>query len=417
MERIILFIGIALLICFANILKQDLFSPAVINLYWNSLFLIGGVVVFGGHLEWDYRGILWLYVSMLMCFLGQLVGNRINVEICQCKKKDISNLWPLGVVFMVCLSIMGSYFYIEAYGYRLKDLFDLNKLLEINSTIAYDRYYGHDVGVPQITIVLNTVSYAGCLIGGYIFNYTKGWFQKISTFLVFVPILLQTFINNAKAGFIASVFLWGTGWLVSYLRVQRRSMKVSFRLGIVLGILAIAGVIFLDLIMLLRIGRIDFETQQEVNEKMLNYAFGQIHAFSVWFSQNCDYGYGFGANTFMAIADWLGVSDRIQGIYELIEGTKSNVFTSNRGLIADFGVLGAQLFWFIFGIIGSVVYRIVKFKGEEGYFSSVFLASMLFFILYGFIISPWVYTSYIFAFAIFGVALLVLKYFKISIRR
>lgn len=417
MEKVLLVLGIIFLIYLANKLKQDLFSPAVINLYWNSFFLIGAVVIFGGGLEWNYGGIVWIYLSMVMCLLGQLLGNKIVWRIKGKQEERISNLWPLGLVIMVFLGLGSSFFYLRAYGYDVEDLFNYEVLLEINSAIAYDRYYGHRVEIPSISIALNAVAYSACLCGGYLCNYAKSMPAKFFTLLTFVPIFVQTMINNAKVGFIASVFLWGTGWIISYLRTRRQSMRLTIKLGLVVGVLAIIGLIFLDFIMLLRIGTIDWETQQEVNGKMLTYAFGQVYSFCVWFPQCLNEECGFGTNTFMAIADWIGITVRVQGIYDVIEGADSNVFTQNRGLIADFGVLGAQIYWFFLGIIGSIAYRRVITGEDKTRISVLLLSSIIFSILYGFIISPWVYTSYIFAFVGFGCVLLVLKYFKISIRR
>lgn len=417
MEKILLVAGIIILIYFTNKLKQDLFSPAVINIYWNSIFLLGAVVLFGGGLQWNYGGILWIFMSMIMCLLGQLLGNRIAIRLPYKRGDSISNMWPLGLAVMILLGLGSSFFYLQAYGYGVKDLFNYEVLLEINAAIAYDRYYGHKVEIPSISIALNAVAYSACLCGGYFWNYTKNKIVRLSTLLAFVPILVQTMINNAKVGFIASVFLWGTGWVVSYLRSKKQSMQLTLKLGLIVGGLAVIGLVFLDFIMLLRIGTIDWETQRIVNDKMLTYAFGQIHSFSVWFPQHVSTKYGLGANTFMAIADWLGMAVRVQGIYDVIEGADSNVFTQNRGLIADFGVIGAQLYWLFLGLIGSVAYRRVVAEGDKSRISVLVLASIIFTILYGFIISPWVYTSYIFAFVGFGFVLLLLKYFKISIRR
>lgn len=417
MEKGLLFIGIVLLIFAANKLKQDLFSPAVINIYWNSLFLIGGVILFGGDLVWDFSGIFWIYLSMVVFLVGQLIGNQASFAISKKEEKKISNMWPLGISVLVILGFGSSYFFLKAYGYEVRDLLQYEALIEINGAIAYDRYNGNQIGTPTMSVLLNTISYATCLCGGYLWNYTKKKRWRVLTLCSILPILLQTTINNAKVGFIASIFLWATGWMISYLRTRRKSMKLTFKVGLTLLILAVLGIGLLDIFMLLRIGKIDWATQKIVNQKMLIYAFGQIHSFSVWFSQRESIDLDLGVNTFMAVADLLGLTEREPGIYEFMEEATSNIFTQYRGLIADFGVIGAQVYCFMQGMIGAIAYKRVISGADRTRVSVVILAAILFSILYGFIISPWVYTSYILAFVGFGCVLFVLKYFKVSIRK
>lgn len=189
--------------------------------------------------------------------------------------------------------------------------------------------------------------------------------------------------------------------------------KIVFK-GIVVVVL---GVAFLDLTMLMRIGNINRETQTIVNNKFREYAFGQIEAFSVWFSRYKRTRLDWGSNTYMFLTNWLGLTVRKQGVYDLIPGVDTNIFTQNRGIIEDFGKIGGLLYWTMIGIASGISYKKVKAGSDNCICSKIILSALYFMILYGFIISPWIYSSYILAFIGFAFFLMVIRKFRFGFKR
>lgn len=417
MDKIMILMIIVLLAVLAKGMKQDFFSPAVINIYWNGFFLIGAVVIFGTGIEWNYAGIYWILLSCGSFFVGQICGSRIKIGTVVKSKKHMGNYITIILVLLIMVSLINPYIYVKNFGYSIFDLVDFNKLQELNAAIAYDRYIGHQVQVSATQTLISVIMYFSAIVGGYCFNYQKRKIEKLLCIAVIFPMMLLTVISNAKLGVIADVFLWGTGWILSYLNTRGEKSVLTKKMVLLGGILLIGGIVFFDFAMLLRYGGINVETQMIANQKLQEYIYGQIQAFTIWFSNINVEEYTFGGNTYMFIPNWLGVSQKIQGVYEAIPETGTNIFTINRGIIEDFGTFGGLIYWIVLGIIGGVAYKKVKSMSKNCIVEILLLGSIYFLILHGFMISPWVYSSYVLAFAGFGILLVLLKVFDFSFTR
>lgn len=417
MEKIMILIIVILIAVLAKVLKQDFFSPAVINIYWNAFFILGAVVIFGAGIDWKYGGIIWLLLSCAACLIGQVVGTTVKFPKYERRHTFKRNYLYLILVAAILLGIIEPLLYVRAFGYAVTDLLNINKLLQLNTEVAYDRYYGHQYNASAISSVLSIIIYMAALIGGYVFNYMKKCYGKILAVATLIPVLLLAIVTNAKVGVIASVFLWFIGWVLQSIHEKRTGKILSLKLIIGGLVIAVLGIIFLDITMLMRIGSIDRETQLIVNQKLQEYAFGQIHSFTVWFQNMDAVGTDFGSNTFMFFTNWFGITERKQGVYDMMPGVVSNIFTINRGVIADFGVIGGLVFWMMNGFLGGVTYKKVMSGVQNCTVSMVLLGTIYFMILYGFIISPWIYSSYVLAFVGFGVFLIFIKKVRFSLKR
>lgn len=419
MEKILLLSTIIGLIILCPFLKQDWSSPAVLNLLWNSVFIVLAVVFFGGMIEWKYGGIIWIILSCVIFLLGQVIGERVSSErrvLVVNDGKIITNLVPLGVVLLIMIGMLNPIIYLREFGYSIMDIFNINALLAVNTEIAADRYYG-DGFESGIIVVIGAISYCVALCGGYMFGYCKKLISKTCMILSIVPMVFLTIITNAKVGTIAVVFLWIIGWIISYVERNKRGIEISKKLFFVLCVVGIAFLFVLYVSMMLRIGSIDMETKLIVDKKMQEYALGHIEAFSEWFSMQDYFQYDLGSNTFMVFARYLGITERIQGVYDALPGVASNIFTQNRGIIHDFGVVGGLVYWALLGVLAGRSYKDTKQYGREKKISMFVLAGIYFSIFYGFIISPWIYTSYVVAIVGFFLFLCLIDIIKVSVVR
>lgn len=419
MEKTLLLMSIVVLVVLVKILKQDILSPAAVNVYWNSFFIVGAVVLFDAGIEWEYEGIWWILVSCIFFLTGQMIGGYIRLRQVRDEINAKSNYNYIEIILagIVLLGMGNPLIYLKAFGYSVGDLFHIQTLLQLNTEVAYDRYYGHRFSAPAITVILSIVIYMGALIGGYVFGMTRRLSRKLLSFATIIPVLFLAIITNAKVGVIACVFLWIIGWGVYSLNRKKTGKLLSTKLCIIGIIFSIISIAFLNLTMLLRIGSIDAETQMIVNEKLQEYAFGQVQAFSMWFNRMGTTDLELGSNTYMFLTNWLGLTVRKQGVYELMPGVPSNIFTLNRGIITDYGIIGGLVYWGILGGVSGVVYKKVKSGSHNCIGAMVFLSSIYFIVLYGFIISPWIYSSYVLAFVGFAVFLVVLKEVRFNFKR
>lgn len=416
MIKLAILIMIILLIVAAKITKQDFFSPAVINIYWNAFFVICAVILFGNGIEWEYEGIFWIILSCFCFLIGQIYGQKIKICENHYRERKVGNYINVILFVLVIISLINPYIYIKEFGYSVWDIFDLNKLLKINADIAYDRYIGHQFQGSAIQTLISIIMYFSAIVGGYCFNYQKKNKEKILCVIVIMPTMLLTIITNAKLAVIASVFLWGTGWILSFINLNGDNIALNKKM-IMLGIaILIVGIGFFDIAMLMRYGGINAETQKIANLKLQEYIFGQIQAFTIWFKNTDRRSYTLGGSTYMFIPNWLGISTKIQGVYEPLTDTGTNIFTQNRGIIEDFGVVGGLIYWIVLGFFAGITYKKIK-KRAQNTGVILILGGIYFSILHGFMISPWVYSSYVLAFVGFGVFLVVLKYVNINFKR
>lgn len=166
----------------------------------------------------------------------------------------------------------------------------------------------------------------------------------------------------------------------------------------------------------LRIGNNVANNTEIITNKLALYAFGHIQSFDVWFdNQNFSlFNLDFGSNTFLAIASFLKIKNKQQGVYGFINGSSSNIFTPFRALISDFGPVVSLLIIFVIGIIIKKLLVSIEFSDSRNLiFEQVFLISLLFYLWFTFI-SPWVYMTYIFTFLIFYIYVVVA--FKLHIK-
>lgn len=414
MEKILILIIGILMLLLLKILKQDLFSPAIINIIWNFMHIFFAVFIFDSGVAWNYEGVFWILSACFMFLVGQVAGNRIccgkTEEVYEKKADKISDLAYILVLALTIIAVFSPVIYVYKYGFEIGDIFNFKKLLEMNTIIASDRYQTHQLSMGAISSLLLVVVYMIPLCGGFIWNYARKKIGKFIAILTVFPMLLQVMITNAKAGIIAVVFLWAIGFILSYLKVNHKSATLKFE--IVSKVLIAGGIMvaFLDFIMLMRIGTINLETQKIINKKMQIYALGHIQSFSAWFSLGDKSSFDLGTNTFMFFTNWLELTEREQGVYKFLDGAVSNVFTLNRGIIMDYGVLGGLGFWLALGFLAGYLYKCVKQKRTKQTVAVAMLGGIYFFIIYGFIISPWVYSSYVLAFLGFWFFLCFVKH-------
>lgn len=411
MERIIILVNFLAIIIGIKYIRTDWISPACINIYWNFFFIFLAVIVFGGDIAWNYTSLLWIIASCLIFFLGEEAGSRISIDFNQRKiyEYGIKKTSFLVLVILIIIGLINPLIYIYAYGYTFKDVFSFNQLLEINAVIAADRYSGNSIKISNLAPIIAAITYMGGLCGGYLFNYATQKAEKIVSVIVIIPTLALALVTNAKVGVIATTFLWGVGWILSYINKNGMGVKLSKKFLMMFTFFSTFGITLLYFLMLLRVGSFNAAARRVIADKMQIYAFGQINAFSNWFSNMGDLSYSLGGSTYLAIPNLLGITVRKQGVYGVIDGAVSNIYTQNRGIIEDFGIFGGLVFWCILGIFAGIFYRRVKSKSRMSALSMSLLGAIYFEILYGFIISPWVYTSYMLAFIGFGVFLIFIR--------
>lgn len=403
-----------------KLIKKGLFNPAMIYTVLWSFFIIFPCLLWRD-IKWNYGGLLWIAFSCTSMVVGQGIAISIfnrhhkysshDYEKSEGTKEYVNIdilRYVVGVLIIACLLRIA--YSVISKGFSLSVFYNLSQLLSINNYSAYNRYNTEE-SVGTINQIFLIIQYSLPIFGGYLIQYSSHKKEKIFSILTLLPVTLGLLVSNAKAGFIAAVFNFATSYIISYYLVNGKYKKISSKtlLITILAITVFIGILFISMCM--RVGDFSASTIEYVKNRIMVYAFGQMKAFDEWYS-NRKSEYTIGVSTYMWIFNRLGIIDRAQGVYGYASSIRTNVYTEFRGIINDFGVWGGQLYIMLRGMLGG--YLTLKYEKSNKFNIWIFtsLVSSYLFILYGFIISPWIYTTYALMYVFFILVMVFIHRFR-----
>lgn len=263
--------------------------------------------------------------------------------------------------------------------------------------------YANDLASPLVERWSIVFTYLGVIIGGLRFGTVQPGGRKWIVAMCFVPSVLIALTQSAKWPFLLSLALFYAG-ILAY-RISDGSLLLLGKGGrrtMVMNAVLVLLVIGLSFMSRGLYAAEESDVWPMVSNKLASYTSGHLYGFSDWFAfsigRPSEWAYDRGAAnhgfyTFTTFFRMLGSSAELPiGVYDdnysyagLIV---SNVFTMFRGLIIDFGYLGALAFMGVIGVIfhGSFylllvgrrpVFGIVLFIFMLAFFFSSFVVSML----------------------------------------
>lgn len=364
----------------------------------------------------SYSGVLWILFSCIIITLGEFAAQKFFYRR-QAYINPYRNLINYGgitepqtryshgsVYLVLCVmtlsGLSGVYLNVRLHGFGLGSFFSISEIKNmINATYASEK---NSLAVS----VLLAVSYAGAISGGFTLIKSKKVWQRLLCFATVIPSVIYMVTTSRKQSFLCSFFLFVIGVIVSYLFTFRKNKSFKPK-EIIIALLTVIGMIAALFFSLAFRYNLRFSY---TGSRFSTYAFGSVEAFNVWFSSYVNVGkYGFGINTFLAPFYALGLAQRQTGFYNYVPGAVSNVFTAFRGLIVDFGSVGALVFIFFLGFLGHLSKERIKLGKFK--IINVFLYSViLFYVFNSFLNSPFVYVTFVTGLIIFLVFMLYDKY-------
>lgn len=406
-----LFSFIALILGFK---LHDKFDPArYFTIFWGGQIIII-YTIFHNVFSFTGYGLIYISIASIIFSAGTLFGRLLGVGIS--KRKYSYTLNDKRALFflktLLILSIIQVMLGIYKNGFSIKEILTFNALLELNSSASVSRYTTV-TSSSIISKILLVFVYVTPLFGGYLLPlFSKR--KKYWCYLSILPSILIALTQAVKLALISSVALWSVGVLVSSYANNKFFIKMDITTirKILVSFILFLAILFLS--MIFRTGKFDVEIIKAISEKFINYAFGHLPAFDLWFYQNVENLKPTGGiKTFYGITNFLGIAERKQGVFsELIyygknysPGLGTNVYTVFRFIIEDFGFIGSYIVLFIAGSISGFTSQKVNKRADGLLFQSI-LISTLFFVSMSFATSVWAYTSYI--------ATMVLMYFILA---
>jgi len=382
---------------------HDKYDPArYFLLFWGGQIILI-YSIFHNSFSFIGYGLAFISIACLMFSLGTLSGRLIGVGVTSKSNSYIlkSKRALLFLKISLLMSFINALYGIYKVGFSLSQIVSFKILLELNNTAAVSRYTDGSSSniISQITLIF---VYLSPLLGGYLLPLISRK-SKIWSYLTILPPLITTLTQAVKLGFITSIMLFIIGVIVSTYANNKTLMRIrgTTFLKIIFYSFLFFAVLFLS--MVFRTGKFDIQTIKAIGEKFINYAFGHLPAFDLWFSENIEsIKPSGGIKTFYGISNFLGIAERKQGIFteyaiygkNSFSGLKTNVYTVFRFIIEDFGLYGALLAIFISGTISGFSWLMIK-KQERIFLFQTILTAVFFFVSWSFVASVWAYTSYI----------------------
>lgn len=393
----------------ARRIKAPIHPNKVFALFWSVQLL--AFIPFSGLLYIKPHGVIYIIIGTFCVLLGGTLSKGNTYPRSKVRKEWLFPIYSqnkfLFITFIVwLLGLYSPVYFLLKHGVSIFSLFDFSTLLETNNEMSIERYSG-GYGTSSFTSqILSVFFYLSPLTGGFfvrILNHQKNkW-----CYLVILPSLLTTLTQGVKMPFITFIMLFVVGMFVSSLLFHHPlHVKLKNIIYASIGVICFFAVLILS--MMFRIGRFDTETFQIVSYKFISYAFGHIPAFTQVFDSylnDSNITYTYGMKSFMGITNYLGLTERVQGLYTkaLIvakDGQETNVYSIFRIILDDFGII-LGLFWLLLiGIVNNQCYKNVV-RGRNLAFSSTILAVTYFVTFWSFATCALVYTSYIVVFVLF----------------
>ncbi|MGT2846764.1 O-antigen polymerase [Streptococcus massiliensis] len=369
-------------------------------------FVLGSVLFLHNRFYFPYSGVIWLLLVVCLFLL-------VAVAFPKHKKENIEPISLPTIPWFLLLLIILLGFFSVFYNMKNKgvgvDIFtNFSALQSVSHNAAVSRYSGGEAENSIISQILNTFIYLPALCSGYSVVYASRKKEQLICYLSFFPALFSMLLTSAKLAVVSFILLFFIGWYISYI-VRYKSLPI-------IGLKKIISSAFITAFLyalfyfsfILRIGKTSENLFQVITNKLSIYAFGHIQGFDIWFQQ---FGwnwsdYGFGSQTFLAISSRLGWSEKKQGVYDLISGSSTNVYTQFRPLIEDYGAIFSLVIFIILGIFTYYLFNLLLRTSSVNLFAQVFLAALYYYYYY-FITSPWIYSTYFLVFILFYVYLYI----------
>lgn len=385
------------------------FTPAWFFAFMWAVQLFMAATLLQVVISFYFMGLLYIVILCCCMMAGTIVLPPATAEF---EAGRTMSEWRAGVVLAVLLLLAAGnpLLAIIQNGFDLSEMFSLETLLEMSNEMAESRY-DQTLEVSLYSQILLVFLYLAALYGGYCYVLGNRRLKALCL-LTLLPSVVVALTQAMKMNFMTSVMLFLTGALVSCVSngipvvINRR--KWLWGIGGSVVFLA-----FLYLTMMFRLGQINEKASTIVSQKFIAYATGHLPCFDTWFTEmrTDEEPLHFGAHTFYALSNTLGIEKREQGIYQerLVIGKngfegEANVYTAFRPLVEDFGVYGAPLFMLLFGYLSQLWFCRIR-RWKRAYLSETLLCSAYAYVLWSYVTSFYSYLSYIVAFFLFYVLL------------
>lgn len=359
--------------------------------------------------------ILYILVSCVIFSLSARVRpwrmawklNELNARNIEANLKQYDNRF-LFIVFFTSGAIATISLLIDQsiQGFTISSL--TKDLLSVASQNISRRYAG-DLVANVYGQIGNILSYVAVGLGGLLVGGVRGNLNRAIVVLsAFIPVVFQMAVQGAKGELFLGAAMFFAGTIVRSVRAgEKKLFGPRFLISIFLSTVVLFPILIISFVVR------GFDLNQGIENlsrpiliQLSSYACGHLYAFSDWFTSLTTgnslaiYSHEpmtLGFYTFMAPFRWFGDNRFVPiGTYDEYfsygDYLKTNIFSSYRGLITDFGIAGSLLFMGIVGFISHEIYfNLITRKFPTGWVAAYLIVVGA--IYMSFVISLWTFNG------------------------
>lgn len=344
---------------------------AMLLLLWSFVFI--STSLFAADYYFSFFGGFLLYTQIVSFLLGSTVGSYSLKE----HVKDVKSVVTLefqvkGLTWILLAGIVCGFlavaFVLATQGVSIGSFTDIDELAETAHDFSVARYED-DYRMPVLARLLLSFNYvavslSGLAVGaGRALVWREGGVRRRLLLLVpLIPQVVLAVVMTTRAQVLFEMVVWFAFYLAASVYVKDRSVHrlFSFKKVFFISLVGVFVLVLFVSLQFLRGGITDFDRIWDILEHIRKWPFGSIAGFSVWADMSSFSDPSFGAYTFTGIFDLLGIKQRDTGLYsdyvDLGDGSYGNVYSVFRGIIQDFGVVGACFFLVFSGVLGGRTY-------------------------------------------------------------
>lgn len=368
------------------------------------IFFAFSTLLLQNYIELRYSGCIFMILGVTVFVLGTFFCDAFYNPAPSGVSLEVKQHWIMPMLVVLTVGAMVNPIYsIALHGFSLQALLSMQDLLNMNKSIAEDRYYTGEAYsvINQFFLIF---SYAAPVIGGFCYR-LSGKVNKTLCILTLVPGTFIALTQSMKMGMMTSFILWFASYITcSY--SYGLPIHIKFKTVLRFAIIIISFFFVLFISMVFRTGEVSERTILDISEKFITYALGHMHCVDMWYTSYVPTELAWGSKTFMGISNLLGIEERVQGIYpEYINIGKngfygiSNIYTIFRPLVEDFGEAGTMLVMFLMGIAANYSLKSVAVH-RAVFLNQVIVIAIFAYLMWAFVASFYAYTSYLAMFAL-----------------
>ena len=255
---------------------------------------------------------------------------------------------------------------------------------------------------PAAARVLTTATYLGPMLSGVMIGLRNTGSARWWSLLVFLPSVLITVILTTKSSLLLPLALAASAYLATSIANGTAALLTWRRAAWLLGGVAVIAVGFV-LIQMARYAGWAQGRLEVVIPSLWQSVFPYLGVFSMWLQNNgvtASLHPTFGQYTFAGIFELLRIHTRVAGLYTdqvVINGSQYNVYTAFRGVVQDFTIPGALVFFGLVGFGVQLAYRRVR-AGDMAFVGV--LAAFYAATLWSFVVDVFIYNTIVLAFVV-----------------